>query len=200
MTAPAQYLEAAQLEELAGKLEAAGYEVSRELRDGDVVYDLVAAKNGRRIVYEVQARSELSEAAGAIRRVREQAHQRGYDEFRLVVVNPPRERSVEISGLEDALYGYIVNHIPEELRALSPRTHLGRVSQADIDAISITPTGTRVVGTGILDIALNDGAGEPHDGSSWEAAFPFHFDVLLNHRLEIAEVNELRVDTSDFHG
>lgn len=200
MTAAVRYLEAAKLAELTRELEAAGYEVREQLRDGDVVYDLVAAKDGRRVVYEVKARSELGTAAGTIRRLREQAHEHGYDEFRLVVVNPPRERSVEISGLEDALYKYIVNHMPEELDALSSHTYLSGVSQADVDAISVMPSGTHVVGTGLVDVVLEYGGGESRDGLSWQTDFPFRFDVLLSPQLEIEEVDELKVDTSSFYG
>lgn len=58
MIAPARYLEAAKLEELAQGLEAEGYNAAKEVSDGEVVYDLVASKNGRKIVYEVTAGSE----------------------------------------------------------------------------------------------------------------------------------------------
>ena len=73
---------------LAAELEAAGYNVTRAALADESGYDLVAAKDNQRIAIEVKARSALRESADAIHRLREQARQHGYSEFRLVVVNP----------------------------------------------------------------------------------------------------------------
>lgn len=71
MTATAEYLEAAKIEEVAQELKAAGYAVTKHFRDGNIVYDLVAAKDGRKVVYEVKAGSQLGASANTIRRLRE---------------------------------------------------------------------------------------------------------------------------------
>lgn len=199
MTAAAEYLEAAKIEEVAKDLEAAGYTVVRHVHEGDIVYDLVAAKDDRKVVYEVQAGSQLGKSAGTIRRLREQARERGYDEFRLVVVNPPRERVVEIPGLDGIFFDHMVNNIPQELDMLSSHTLLEGVSQLDINAITVEAAGIRVVGSGVVDVELEYGGGREPDGLSWETDFPFAFDVLLNHALEVEEVYELRIDTSSFY-
>lgn len=199
MTAAAEYLEAAKIEEVTKDLEAAGYTVVTHVREGDLVYDLVATKDGRRVAYEVQAGSELGTAAGTVRRLRERARERGYDEFRLVVVNPPRERVVDIPDLDRILFDYLVNNFPQEFATLSSHTSLGGISQIDIDAITVVAAGIRVAGSGVVDVALEYGGGQEPDEMSWDTDFPFVFDVLLNHALEVEEVYELRIDTSSFY-
>lgn len=70
----------------------------------------------------------LRDAVEAIRRQREQAWRAGYDEYRLVVVNPPRERTIAAAGLEGALHRYVADHAAQELAALSAQALLERVS------------------------------------------------------------------------
>jgi hypothetical protein len=198
MTAAVQYLEAAKLDEIARELEREGYGVVRSFPEGDVVYDLVATRGDRKVAVEVKARSALRESAESIRQLRERARAHGYDEFRLVVVSPPRERQVEIAGLDDVLLRYMVDNVPAELDGLSSHTYLDAVSDIDVSSIEVTADGIRVVGTGIVEVTLEYGGGESRDGVSWEADFPFDFDVLLNHELEITEVHHLVCDTSSF--
>ena len=54
-------------------------------------FDLVAVKGHRRIAYEVKVRQTLGVAAEQIASLRARARREGFDEFRLVVVNEPRE-------------------------------------------------------------------------------------------------------------
>jgi Holliday junction resolvase len=197
MTAAVQYLEAAKLDELAQQLERDGYNVARSFRDGNVVYDLVATRGDRKVAIEVTARSALRQAVESIRQLREQARRNGFDEFRLVVVSPPRERAVEIAGLEDVLLQHMRDNFPAKLAELSSHTSLDAVSQIDVSSIEVSADGIHVIGTGIVEVTLGYG-GEPRDGVSWEADLPFDFDVLLDHQLQIAEVHALEIDTSSF--
>ncbi|HEX5506261.1 MAG TPA: hypothetical protein VFW96_26835 [Thermomicrobiales bacterium] len=199
MSALAQYLEAAKVEEVAGELEAAGYTVTRGVRDGNLVYDLVAARDGRKIAIEVQAQSALRESVGKIRELRAWAREHGYDEFRLVVVNPPRERIVAIPALKEALCTYLSDNFPAALDGLSSHTSLNRVSGVDVASVEITEAGSHVTGSGVAEVMLQYGGGTPSDGVSGEADVPFSFDLLLDPQLRIAEVYALEVDTSEFH-
>ena len=54
MMVPAEYLRAARLDELAGKYKQEGYDVRVHTPEG---FDLIAVKNGKRIVIQVQARA-----------------------------------------------------------------------------------------------------------------------------------------------
>lgn len=89
--------------------------------------------------------------------------------------------------------------MPPELDALSSHTFLDGIGQVDIVAIVAMPTGIRVAGTGVVDVTLEYGAGESWDGVRTTTDFPFSFDMLLDHRLTVAEVYALKVDTARFY-
>ena len=124
MISSTQYLEAAKVEELASQYKTRGYQVSMEQPSsgGNARYDLIVEKDGHRIAVEVKARSTLKSSAHEIRELREKAIQEGFDEFRLVIVNPPRERSIEVEGIEEILEEHIIEEHFSELADLSSGT------------------------------------------------------------------------------
>jgi hypothetical protein len=193
-----QYLEAAKVEEVASQYQREGYEVL-VAPVHDYGYDLIAMRGNRRLAIEVKVRSELRKDAEQIRHLREQAQQQGFDEFRLVVVNPPREVAVEIEGLDEKLWDYLVNHISSDLDELSSGTRIVNVIDVDIDSIDVTVNGIRVTGSGIVEVELEYGGGEERDGLTWSTSFPLTFDVELDHTLDIADVYEMKVDTASFY-
>jgi hypothetical protein len=190
------YLEAAKIEEIASQLRGQGFEV--RTGDADTGYDLIATRAGERIAMQVKARSELGDSADQIARLREQARRDGYD-FRLVVVNPPRERAVEVEGLMQRLDEYLTENPPPELERLSSHTRMSGVSDLEIDSLEVTREGVHVTGNGVVDVELEYSGGEAKDGVTSGADFPFSFDVLLDQELHIRRVNTLTVDTSSFY-
>ncbi len=86
-----------------------------------------------------------------------------------------------------------------ELDQLSSHTHVDGISQADVTSISVSKNRIHLSGTGIVEVTLEYGGGEPRDGLTWNTDFPFTFDIELNGQLEVEEINELRVDTSSFY-
>jgi hypothetical protein len=198
MSASARYLEAAKVEELARELRAAGYRVTTDLKDGDAVYDLVASNGERTFAVEVKARSALQGAAKQIRTLRERAKINGFDDFRLVIVNPPRERAVEVEGLDTLLFEHLTKYPPGELQGLSAHTRVDGVGQLDIGAIKVARGSIRVGGTGVVAVALENRGGEARKGAGWDTEFPIDFDLLLNPQGQIEEVYELTVDTAGF--
>ena len=198
MTNAIHYLEAAKADQVAAELAAEGYNVVREPKQPDDSYDLIATKDGKTIAIEIKARSALQEASEQIRRLREQALQRGYNEFRLIVANPPREKIIEIAGLEEALTRHLTEDVPQELYDVASQPYIYGLSDLEINAINVSETGIRVTGTGILDVALAWGGGKERDGVSLNTDFPLGFDVTLNNDLQIAEVHQMNVDTSSF--
>lgn len=199
MAASTQYLEAAKVDELTRELEAEGYQVFKDLQDGNVRYDLVATRAGRKVAIEVKARGTLRNAAPQLRQMREQARQHGYDEFRLVVVSPPRERIIEVDGLQAILLEYLAEHNHPQLEALSFNTDIVRLSVLEINAITVTADTIHVTGTGIIDVTLAYGIDEPHGGMSLDLDFPLTFDILLDHTLRISEARDIEIDTSSVH-
>jgi len=172
-TAAARYLEESKIDELVRQLTQQGYEVERPSRDED--FDLVAVKD----------RTALAS---------------GFDEFRLVVVNPPHETRIDVPGLDDQLLLFLGENGSTELDALPGVTRVEDVSYVDIDAVELTTDGTRLVGRGVVSIELEQGGGADRDGVTWETDFPFTFDVALSHDLRIlGERSSIHVDTSGFY-
>jgi Holliday junction resolvase len=193
-----QYLEAAKVEEIASQYQREGYEVL-VAPVHDYGYDLIATRGNRRLAIQVKARSELRKGADEIRRLREQASRQGFDEFRLVVVNPPREVSVEIAGLDRELFDYLANNLPANLEQLSSGTRIENVVDVDIDSVEVTTEGIKVVGSGTVEVELAYGSDTGQEGYSWSTNFPLSFDIELNHNLYIQRVNDMDVDTSSFY-
>jgi len=199
MSAATDYLEAAKIDDVVRQLQGEGFAVRREARIDGKVYDLVGDKPGRKIAVEVKARSRLQADRASIRQLRERAFEHGVDEFRLVVVNPPHETAVKIEGLEEQLREYMGEHHPTELvDDLGLRVRVDDVSQVDLDAITITAQGIHLIGDGVVDVEINDDDGAD-DSGPWMTDFPFTFDLLLDHRLRIVEVNRITVNTSHYY-
>jgi hypothetical protein len=224
MTTSIKYLEWAQLEQLANQFQRDGYNVTvRPLADeGDGGYDLVAAKPGKRIAVEVKANSELGTSAHQIKELRRKAFDEGFDEFRLVVANPPHETDVRIEGLERKLASYMGNDLPQELRDITG-TDAVRATAAkgvEINSLEVSLDSIRVAGSGVVSVEisfsnappdpsaefdrgdLGYASGSPILGDEqdapwvgWVADLPFSFDVELNRALEIVRANTLAVDT-----
>lgn len=198
MTNAIHYLEAAKADQVAAELEAAGYDIVREPENPGDTYDLLATKDGKTIAIEIKARSVLQQASEQIRRLREQALQRGYNEFRLIIANPPREKTIEIEGLEEALTHHLTEAVPQELYDVASQPYIYGLSDLEINAINVSEDGIRVIGTGFVDVALKWGGGEERDGLTLNTDAPLSFDVTLNNDLQIGEVHQMNIDTSSF--
>lgn len=198
MTNTIQYLEAAKADQVAAELEAEGYHVVREPESPGDGYDLIATKNGKTIAVEVKARSALQQSSEQIRRLREQALQRGYNEFRLVVANPPREKIIEIEGLAEALTKHLTEVAPQELYAVASQPYIYGLSDLEINAINVSEEGMRVGGTAFVDVALEWNSANEQNQRSLNTDFPLSFDVTLTNDLQIAEVHQMNIDTSSF--
>ena len=116
-----------------------------------------------------------------------------------MIVNPPRAVAVEIEGLANKMFDYLVDHLPSDLDELSSGTRIVNVVDVDIDSIDVTVNGIRVTGSGIVEVELEHDGGEERDGLTWGTSFPLTFDVELDHTLDIADAYEMRVDTSSFY-
>lgn len=196
-----QYLEAAKVEELTRELTEQGYAVSVPPAAGAAEgVDLIAVKDGRHIAYQVKALPRLRELASELSRVRDTARERGFDEVRLVIVNPPRERSVEVEGLEHALRDYLIHGPPpHELDALSSHTRIDDLHDVDIESLTADAKGLHVSGQAVVSVELTWGGGEEADGVTATAEFPLRFDLSLDRDMKIRDVNQVSVDTSGFY-
>jgi hypothetical protein len=202
MSIAAAYLERTKVDQLAEEFRQAGYRVHLEDGEDDGSrYDLVAEQGDRKIAVEVVARTRLRDdtVVDKVAVLREQARHRGFDEFRLVLVSPPRNTVVEVEGLETLLFETIVNDIPSELDILSSHTRIVNISDVEITETAIGKEGIQITGTGIILVDLEYGGGEERDGLNEEIDFPFYFDLLLSTSLDLEQVRSLRVDTESFY-
>jgi len=221
MTTSVEYLEAAKIEEVASQLRGEGYEVTVSPTGRDEGYDIVASRGDKKLAIEVKVNSQLRDSAALIKNLRRRALDHGYDEFRLVVVSPPREVRVSIEKLKEELFKCMEQNLSSTLsiHSVQPPGELGpsgineirliSIGEIDIDSIDITTDGIQVVGNGVAGIEM--GYWEIEEGAFWSAGFPpqdertltkwrtglpFTFDVILNHDLTISKVNNIEVDTS----
>jgi hypothetical protein len=192
-----EYLESAKIEELAAQLEKEGYQVAVGTSGREDGYDLVAERGAERLAYEVTAGSRLGSSAQEIQVLRSRARDQGYG-FRLVVVNPPREKKVEVAGLADQIRQRLLDEPPAELRALSRNTRVQRVAQLEVESAQVMVNGIRVKGDGVVEVELEYDIENGRGVADWSTDFPLYFDLLLDRDLHIEQVYDLRVNTSSF--
>jgi len=197
MTRPEQYLHAAKAEELAVRLASEGYSVSQEVRVGDLGWDLVASKGGRRIAIQVKLASALKASRDEIKRLRDLAVEHGFDEFRLVVVSPPRAVEVDIERLEAEVLRYVRGHMPEELAEISPGATAADLTDIQVDAVAIRREGIHVRGTGALQVETPSSAeAEGARAVTMVDVCPLTFEVDLDHQLRVVNAQKLEADVS----
>ncbi len=187
-------LEYLKVKEVASQLRAEGYSVRESPTGIDNGFDIVATKDDKKLAIEVKTSSRLQASAETIKNLRKRALERGFDEFRLIIVNPPREVTVSIEGLEEKLLMFLSDNFPDDLDELSSHTHLQDVNDINIDSIQVTTEGVQVIGNGVVDVELNYGNNSEGINSNW--SFPFSFDVTLDHKLEVSSENKIEIDTS----
>jgi hypothetical protein len=207
MTTSIDYLEAAKIEELTSQFRDEGYRVTVHPSGEDQGYDLVAEKDNRKVAVEVKFNARLRESVETIKALRRRAIERGYDDFRLVVVSRPHETDVHIEGLDkkllEKLPEYLKQNPPDALKNAVPQMPwIENVSELEVDSISITPDGTRVTGNGVVRIfeqpTLRVHNNIPLSPVLWGTHIPFSFEVKLDNELNITDVYKIDIDTSSW--
>jgi hypothetical protein len=194
----AEYLEAAKIEELEESLRDDGYRVERDALVGGQVFDLLAQRDGERLVYEVKARTRLGQNGDEIVRLRAAAVEAGVAGFRVVVVTPPRATVVKIEGLEAALLEHFLEELPSEVDQLSYQTRAKYVKVYEIDLVDVRRDGSRARGRAALRVELNFRGKTDRIDLSTDEPLGFDFDIELGPDLKLARVNEIKIDLSDF--
>lgn len=203
-----KYLDKIAIEQIADEYQAKGYSVSKDEKLGKgFPTDLIARKGNETIVIEVKTgkmspdkKQNMSDLANYIR-------EQGDYKFLVAVATPPREKKLEISGIEVLLTQIIQNNFPSDLDQLSTRTCLEDITDIDIDEISIDGSAISVSGSGVLNVELHFGSDGRHnedDGFKTHDSFPFDFKVTLEsdaqQNLNIINVDMFKVDTSSYYG
>jgi hypothetical protein len=190
----------AAIEETATKYAAQGYQVTKDAPIGNMRADLVARKGNELIVVEFKLGDWSTERSNDVRRIRnEVVHQLG-GKFNLVVVSPPKERNIEIEGIENILYGIFINDLGE-LDELSTHTQIEEVSDVTISSVDVEQNRIRVEGAGVVSVELNWGSNSDRardEGFTVSDNFPFDFAIVLDNNLNLLEVESINVDTSSY--
>jgi len=190
------HLVQARIEQEAEQLQKQGYSVERPRED--MGFDLVASKSGEKIAFQIKSAAELYKGSENLQKNRETAKKLGFDELKLVVVTPPREREIHFDDLGSTLLDHIVNVEPLEFDALPGWTMIEDLADIDIDYIAINESGIRVKGSASVDVTTEVAGGEAKDGVDFGGSYPLEFDVTLNLELGIEEVHHISVNTDSF--
>ncbi len=194
------------IEQIAEDYIQKGYSVEKETKLGEFQADLVVKKEDEQIVIEVKTgkltpkrRKNISGLADYIRNL-------GGYKFKVVIATQPKEKILEIDGIETLLTNYVLYEFPDELDELSTHTRPDEVTDVDIDEMKISGTSIFVKGDGVISVELqfgSDGDQDKGDGFKTYDNFPFEFQITLEYNteneLEITEVDKIEVDTSSYY-
>jgi len=201
MTSPSlqKYLIEDAVERIQKDYQSRGYQVSREVKVHDLSLDLVATKGPEEIVFEFKLSEPGNAPTKAVKKILEYVKQAPNRRLNMVFVTPPKERRVEILGLDATLTQYLINNFPSELDTLSTHTRIEEVGDIDINSVIWSDRGVCVEGMGNISVSLQLGSdSENVDVPETTAAFPFTFKVLLNPDRTLEDVEELTFDTSSY--
>lgn len=197
-----KYLHDIAIDQLAADYAAKDYLVTREeYFDQNHQADLVARKGDEVIVVEVKTGRLTADRRKKLAQLGDYARTKNY-KFLVVLATPPKPKKIDVPNLDELLFGYLIDNLPNELDTLSSRTHITDVSGSTADEVTVQEDGSITVkGSGVVEVSL--GYGPQSDSAESTDNFPFTFDVLLNRaaskELVIEEMKNLAIDTSDFY-
>lgn len=197
-------LEYLKIKEVASQFRADGYSVTEYPAGIDDGFDIVAIKDGKKLAIEVKVSSQLQRSAESIKALRKRALDQGYDEFRLVLVSPPHEVSVSVDGLDKEILNQIKVNKANDLEHLANSYEWEKVSNIEIDSVSITAECIRIHGNSVVTAGEKIPEGSPSKISvpvsiaRWIIDFPFEFDVTLDRELKISRVHRIDIDKSSY--
>ena len=178
-----------------------GYSVEREAKIGRLRADLVAQKDDKVTVFEFKAGRWNAEKTKAVTKLRNYVAHNLAGEFKLVLVNLPREREIFIEGIEVILH-QILHEDTSQVDNLATHVFLDEIYDVDISSVDIHTERIYVIGSGSVSYELQYGSDSDirhGDGVRSTEAFPFTFRLYLNHILDVDEVEEIDIVTSSFY-
>jgi Holliday junction resolvase len=196
-----KHLAEAAIEQLADDYARQGFEVERGVQIGGDIADLVARRGGEILVFEVKTGRWTPEKRETARRLRDHAVQEQGARFVLVLAPPPRDKSLEIEGIEEVLQNLIEKHDQSELSDVSSHTRVAGVTDVDLTSIVAGAEWIEVTGSGSVELELQFGSDsdlERDQGFTSHEAIPFAFHVLLDGDLKPKQVLSLELDLDDF--
>jgi hypothetical protein len=195
----AKHWEEAAVDQKARDLRAEGYEVLTDKKIGKRTrVDLWAQKpNAPPIVYEFRTWGwSDEEKAGRFANLRKAVEELG-GEFRLVIVTPPRQKTIELADVEAVLAKAVPEHCAAELSRLSDRTEVAGIHSPDITSISVRDGVMSVRGQATVELSL---AWDRDEEATHREQLPMQFDLTMDVNGRVTAVNALVIDTTSLDG
>lgn len=192
----------AAIEQVAWDLREQGYQVTREVKLGSLVADLTARKDDELIVFEFKASSWDAGRIELARQLRNYAVHELRAEFRLVLVNVPREIVIEVDNLEQLLLDLVINE-PALYDALATHAEIDEISDVEFDRVLIREDGIEIAGSAVVSVTLQYGSDRDvrqDIGLRTSDSFALNFHIVLDHNLQrVIERIVLESDASDYY-
>ena len=132
-----RYLYESTIEELIEKYKKQGCTVDRNVKVGNQVVDLLVTEPaGHQIYIEVKVRHSSSPEKSRMGDIKKYVQSlQNNASFRLVVVSPPHERTVEVQGIEEKLFKGIIGRNTRLNDLLEDGWIVNKVSRVENDKI-----------------------------------------------------------------
>ena len=191
----------AAIKQLENDLNKQGYRITREQRFGKYTADLVAEKEGKTQVYEIKIGDISPSSIERITAIKEAIEAQADTTFHLIFASP-KEKTINIDGIDDSLHEYFENDIPEDILTLASHQSVTGVGQVDLSSIHLDGDEIHVKGDGILYVELQYGSDadvRKDDGLVVNDALPFTFECTLDSNLAVSGMQHVEVDKSSFY-
>lgn len=207
-----KHFEQAYIEDYSTSYEEKGYEIHLNYPlDDSVICDLAAKKEDELIVFEFKT-GVLSEGKlKQIKEVHKKVRSLPNAKFKLVLVQLPKKKDIEIDSLEEEvkekitdnnlIEEYLANETFDELDKLSTHARVEEISDTEIESVSIKANEINITGSGSISVKLQYGSDSDMDcDNGWAGydSFPFTFDLTLDHHLHVISLNSIEIDTASF--
>lgn len=188
------------MEQLRARYERDGFTVIPDYRLGDIIFDLYAEKDDLKFAFEFKTRAGIQNL-DLLEKYREIAKSLGIH-YRVVIVQPPVEKHLEIDGLEATLEEHFRSSIPDDLDALSSHTMIEEVNDVSLDKTEQHPDGSLYI-EGKAEVLIELNYGSLNDNVSHYYTVPFKFKGTWvytdGNNVRLESLQECVFDTSDFY-
>lgn len=124
--------------------------------DSDDLFDIFAVKDDERRIYKLKiGKNKIQQKQ--MGKLQQLAVDKKAKLF-VTYVEQPRSKIIEYNGIDQLLFCYLSNHIPDELNRLSIHTRITNVSDVELNSINIIGDINKVEGRATLGVAPNYGS------------------------------------------
>lgn len=199
-----KYLYSIAIDQLSDEYIKKGYEIRKDYKVGKFQVDLIAKNDKEIIVFEIKTSKLTSEKKKAIAEIGNYVRKHNNYRFLLVIATAPKNKELQIDGIETELFNSFIDDMPDDLDILSTHTSIEEIVDVDIDEINISDKFIFVKGDGVVNIQLqfgSDGDQDRDDGFKMYDSYPFDFEIIMKYEngFKIIEINSLNIDTSSFY-